>query len=335
MSPNRGASRAVRALLVTAIALLALATAARRAFLHGEYLPFPEDALAPRESRVVVDGIARTYAWAGPASRGGAPLVLALHGAFADGRTMRRQLGPTFERVALEDGAVVVYPDAWRGQWNDCRAAGSLASRARGVDDVAFLRALVRRFATSHRIDTTRVYVVGFSNGAHMGFRLALEAPALIGGLAAIGAQLPASGNLACRPSPPRAIPVMLVNGTADPISPVNGGEVSVRGFAKRGRVRSALETAHWFAEAAGLGAEHASRRLPDLDGDGSWVEERTWSLLGRPSVTLLLVHGAGHTLPARDATFPSLLGRTNHDVDAATLIWRFFQDQAHVARAP
>ncbi len=54
-----------------------------------------------------------------------------------------------------------------------------------------FMRALIARMMFEHAIDQKRVYVFGYSNGGHMAFRLAMEAPAEIAAIASVAANLP------------------------------------------------------------------------------------------------------------------------------------------------
>jgi polyhydroxybutyrate depolymerase len=144
----------------------------------------------------------RSYAFYAPANLApGAPLVLALHGSMGNAEQMRRGTGYAFERLADRHGFVVAYPEGYEGHWNDCRKEASFAARRLRIDDVGYLRALVGRFRSEYGVDSTRVYAVGVSNGGHMIYRLALEAPDLVRAVAAVAANLPAAGNMECTPS--------------------------------------------------------------------------------------------------------------------------------------
>ena len=82
-------------------------------------------------------------------------------------------------------------------------------------------------------------------------YRLGLEAPDAVAGIAAIAANLPADQNLGCQPSG-RPVRTMIVNGTEDPVNPYQGGVVEILGDSSRGMVRSAGETARYWAGLAG-----------------------------------------------------------------------------------
>jgi hypothetical protein len=162
-----------------------------------------------------------------------------------------------------------------------------------------------------------------------MVFRLAWEAPGQFAGFAAIGAHLPRPEERACRPAGV-AVSMLLVSGTDDPINPWHGGAVRIHGSGSPGAVLPAEETATYFRELAGL-PEPPSRRdyLDDDPDDGTIVERRSWRLPGRRAVTLVVVHGGGHTLPLVDSGFPfEITGRTSREFDGAEVIWRFLEEQ-------
>jgi len=57
-------------------------------------------------------------------------------------------------------------------------------------DDVGFLKELVSRIASDFAVDTNRVYVSGFSNGAMMANRIACEASELFAAVALVGGRV-------------------------------------------------------------------------------------------------------------------------------------------------
>jgi polyhydroxybutyrate depolymerase len=155
-------------------------------------------------------------------------LVFVLHDATQNAERMRVSTGYEFERLADEHGFVVIYPNGYKNHWNDCRKAASYSARRKNINDEAFILALIERFHSTSGADRTRVFVMGYSNGGHLAYRLALEMPERITAIAAIAANLPTDDNCDCRKSE-RSIPVMIINGTADPINPDGGGKISVR----------------------------------------------------------------------------------------------------------
>ena len=104
------------------------------------------------------------------------PLLVVLHGAGSDAARFEAKTG--FDQLADLDRFIVVYPDGvtfGSGRtWNagQCCPPASTA----GVDDVAFISALLDRLEATYPVDVRRVYAVGHSNGAMSAQRLGCEA---------------------------------------------------------------------------------------------------------------------------------------------------------------
>ncbi|MGH9157350.1 MAG: alpha/beta hydrolase family esterase [Acidimicrobiales bacterium] len=182
------------------------------------------------------------------------PLLMVLHGVGMRGADMR-SLG--FEDLASRRGVIVAYPDAWHGSWNDGRPGLELASPADAVDDVAFLGALVTELGVRVGADTSKVAVVGFSNGALMTGRLACE---MADGVVAVGLVAGTIGQgfaPACRPA--RALPVVVVAGTGDGIVPYGGGQIADSGGRRRGLVASVEEFLTFWRTTDGCAAGAAT----------------------------------------------------------------------------
>ncbi len=274
------------------------------------------------------EGRTRTWHAYLPAQRVEAPaLVFVLHGSSGDGAQARGGYAYEFDVLAEREGFVPIYPDGYERHWNDCRKAGPYAANALDVDDVGFLAAVVERFVAEHGADPERVFATGISNGGQMALRLALEAPERVRAVAPVVASLPAGENLDCR-TEGRPVSMLIMNGTADPMNPFEGGEVALYGWlGNRGAVLSSVESIDYFRELAGHPkAPSEILVLPDRDpDDGSTVEVRRWRTPGRRNVDLYVIENGGHSPPHPDLTLPRLLGPTNHDIRAAEEIWNFF----------
>ncbi|WP_220501556.1 alpha/beta hydrolase family esterase [Microbispora sp. H10670] len=280
---------------------------------------------------VEVGGRPRTYTVVGPAD--GKPsrdLVLVFHGSRQTGEKHRKFTGKAFDALADGGAAVVVYLDGHEGNWNDARRASRFPARRENIDDVGFTRAVTEKLVASHRIDPGRVFAIGYSNGGQMVMRLAHEAPELIAGAAVLAATMPAPENFLVAGAPSVPMPVLLVHGTKDPIIGYAGGELSWwarKLFKIGGRSLSIPETAAYFAARNGITDEPVSRTLPKRAGSagGTSAERTDYRQQGRPPVTLLTVHGGGHTIPGPRRA-PAVLGRTSQDVNTADLVAEFFE---------
>ena len=285
---------------------------------------------------VWIQGHPRTFSYyLPPALIPPSALILAFHGGGGTGARIRGFVGGSLERMADRYGFIVAYPDGFGGYWNGCRRAARFAANTRGIDDVAFARALIDRLNADHRLDRLQVFALGFSNGAHLAYRLALEVPEEVRAVAAFAANLPEDSGVDCMPTG-LPISVMIVNGTDDGVNPYAGGEVIAPGGESLGRVRSAMETAQYFARLAGhaegpVRATVISPRLPIA----TWVEEIAWRAPGRAEVRLYTVHGGGHTIPGPHTTFPELLGANERRFDAVETAVRFFLWRPRYAGRP
>jgi len=268
---------------------------------------------------MVIGGLTRTWLLHVPtkySSLNPAPLLLALHGRLGDGKGMASLTH--LSQVSDQYGFVVVYPDGYQRGWADGRGA-TTADQA-GVDDVAFLSALIATLSSAYAIDARRVYVTGISNGGFMAQRLGCDLSAKIAAIAVDAATFPV--NLADRCAPSHPMPVLLFNGTNDPLVPYGGGVVA----GDRGEVFSAPQTAARWAALAGCAPTPASATASTLVNDGTTVSDVTYSGCGGNAlVRLYTINGGGHTWPGGTQYLPaSIVGKTTHNLDASQTLWAF-----------
>lgn len=248
-------------------------------------------------------------------------LVLVFHGSKQDGDAHRRFTGRALDPLTADGGAVVVYLDGHRGNWNDARSESSFPARREDVDDVAFARAVIESVVRTHRVDPGAVVGVGYSNGGQMVFRLLHEAPDLLAGAVVVAATMPDRDGFLGRFSDTaeRAVPLVLVGGTADRIVPFEGGRMAwwARAMFKVGGVTlSAPATAEYFARRNGITTSPSVSRLPERPSGrrGTRIEATEYRAAGHAPVTLYAVLGGGHTVPGATPA-PAALGRTGADL--------------------
>ena len=241
----------------------------------------------------------------------GAPLLFVLHPSGGDAAGMRQYSNYEFDELADKHGFLVVYPDGVDNTWNDCRAGSPFSSKRLKIDDAGFIKSLLNLEVTAHAVDGKRVFAAGWSNGAQLAYRLALENPEDFAGVAAISASVPVKENLDCG-QVDKPIPVMIVNGTADPINPFRGGMVNLGG-AKLGNVLSSEDTAKYWAKLLGVTGPPQIATLPHKGGSTS-VDSMAWVKDGTPVVILYSVQNGGHDMPL-----------AGEDLDSPVAIWDFF----------
>jgi len=297
------------------------------------YSPAPE---VPRlsgklaKATIQVGGLERTYRTYVPLGfASGAALVIVMHGSGQNGSRMRAATGYGFERLADERGFAVVYPDAYDGYWNACNITGDYSANKLNIDDVKFLTAISDKLVSEIGVDLGRVFAIGISRGGHMAFRLALEAPSRFRAVAAVSANVPTPENFKCRPMKQGTSSVMIMNGTKDPISPFEGGEVTLFGLLKRGKVRSSRASAQYFADLNDMTGKPETNENQMAD----WirVEQVLWRNDTNVEVELVAIHGGGHGMPQPYLRYPRIQGPTAKEPNGPAVIWAFFDRQQRI----
>lgn len=263
-----------------------------------------------------------------------APLLLVLHGGGGSGAGMELMTLQGFDRIADREGLVVAYPDGIGRSWNDGRSDVRSRSVQEEIDDVGFLRALVEDLATGMKIDRSRVYATGISNGGMMSYRLACDAPDVFAAVAPVAAEFAAELSPRCAPA--RPISIAILNGTEDPIMPWAGGEVRVLGSV-RGRVISGPDSfERWRAlDRCGETSTSAPRAAEPAD-DTSVVAHVANGCADGVEVRLYEIRGGGHTWPGGEPYLGRwLVGRVSQALDANQEIWRFLSRFRAPAPAP
>jgi polyhydroxybutyrate depolymerase len=159
--------------------------------------------------------------------------------------------------------------------------------------------------------------VAGISNGAFMAHRMGVEAGDQVAVLAAVAGGLPASLSGA---RPGYAVSALLIHGTADQVSPLEGGYSRHRGpnGELRGRTLSLAETAEFW---------RAADRCPPGPGDTRTTEFSRRTTVaggaGGTQVAVWTVFGGGHTWPGAEP-YPGTGQLTSTEFDAAEEICRF-----------
>jgi polyhydroxybutyrate depolymerase len=258
------------------------------------------------------DGVRRAIVL--PARERAAPTVIVLHGAATTASLTAGWSG--FAEAAARHGFAAVFPQGIFTVWNDGRRDGFAKA-----DDVGFLRALVGKLVGRGIADPRRVYLAGISNGGMMTLRMLCEHPELFAGAGTVVASMPSLVGATCRIDKP--MPVVMFNGTADPVVPYKGGTVGMTG--NYGEVWSAERTAAFLAWGNGCG-RHVEHALGGSDGAAVTVTRLDWSACrsGRP-VVLYRVEGGGHQVFGATNIVPLILGPGTSQVSAPAVIMAEF----------
>ncbi|MBI1220867.1 MAG: hypothetical protein GC186_20275 [Rhodobacteraceae bacterium] len=278
----------------------------------------PAVAAPIRQVHMVFDRMNRDYLLYVPDSLarhpGPRPLVMVLHGGGGTAREVRNSTHHRFDALAEANGFVVVYPDAIGRIWDTGSGEISDGLTPRR-DDLGFLKAVVTQLEAELPIDRSRIFATGLSRGGHASYMLGCESGGMFRAIAPVSMTLPAAMAAACAKGPP--LGGLLIEGTADPIVPYDGGRVTVLHRA-RDTVLSVAATMTLFAARDGCGA------AAPMAATGA-VQRDAWRGCTAP-VRLDRVVGGGHSWPSGLDVLPHwIVGKTNTDIVAADEIWGFF----------
>lgn len=269
------------------------------------------------------------------------PLLIAFHGSTENGEIFRsRTTAFGYDQLASEEGFIVAYPTGYKGNWNDSRKAVNYPAKVENIDDVAFTKAIIELAHQKWSTSLTKTLIAGYSNGGHMCYRLALELGSdVISGVAIHCANLPTFDNSDCVPIESDAIPICIINGTADPINPWMGGIVSLGNqkgtVGGRGSHQSAIETINYFANRyLELGEELEIEEIEK----GEIMDSRQFrSILdGKLKAQLIAMIGEGHYVPVAAGEKRALIiGPRKGAVHAPRLAIDFFKEATGVFFKP
>jgi len=252
----------------------------------------------------------RSFSYYQPANVTGGSLLFVMHGSGGNSNDMIRHT-TKLEAIASREKLLVVYPNGYQHLWNECRLYSTAAANKENIDEQAFFNGMIQYFNNKFGINVQKVFASGFSGGGHMAYKLGLTMPGQVKGIAAIVANMPDSASCDCVLAG-KALPVLIINGTADNVNPYKGGEMFVNN-ASFGVVRSAEKTFAYWSSLAGYTGAPVKTLLPDTDpNDGKTIESYSYRQRNKPPVTLLKVVGGKHDYPG--------------DIDVFVYVWNFFK---------
>ncbi len=259
---------------------------------------------------IYVGGIYRNYRLYVPAIYNGTtarPLVLNLHGYTSN--AYQQQLYSNFMPIADTANFLMVLPNGTFSGTYQYWNAGIISS---GVNDIAFLSALIDSIDLTYNVDLNRVYSTGMSNGGFMSHTLACELSHRITAIASVtGSIFTTQYGTNCHPTHP--MPVMQIHGTAD-------GTVPFIGSTTMAPIDSVIR---YWVRYNNCNFTPTFINVPNISlTDGCTAERYLYSNGNSGStVELYKIIGGTHSWPG----FPFGGVGTNLDINASKEIWRFF----------
>ena len=271
------------------------------------------------------DDLIRTYDVYIPSTlKKNASVFFLFHASRGNSEGMRSSTGYDFEYLAEEKGFLVVYPQGFKNNWNDCRDTADYAANIQDIDDVDYFQQMIKSLQANYMINRRHLVVSGISNGGHMVFKLAHEIPKDILLYTSFAANLPVQDNNDCSLSQ-EEVNMIIFNGTNDPINPYEGGLVSILGNDSRGFVISAEETYNYWRGLTSY-EEEKIVKIPQLDSDSKTFVFKKESI-GSKYVALYSLVNGGHIYASPYLKSSRFAGESVRDINGAEEIYATYLD--------
>jgi polyhydroxybutyrate depolymerase len=253
------------------------------------------------------------------------PVVIMFHGGGGTAKAAMRET--RWDEKADREGFLAAFPEGTPPDpsrpgrfvgnpqtWNDGSERG-IGAVERRVADVEFVSAMIGDLKQRFNVDGRRIYATGFSNGASMSFRIARELSRVIAAVAPV-----AGADWLARRRPDRAVPLLYITGTADPLNPFKGGEIHIgsKSYGEKPPVQEMI--ARWVKL-------HGCREEPRLVYDKEGAKGVAYDCVdGAGAVALYTIDGHGHHWPGGRSVLPErMAGKNTAKLEATELIWKFF----------
>lgn len=246
-----------------------------------------------------------------------APAILMLHyeGGTPDLMANLTKAG----ELAASQGYWVILPHAALHHWHD-----NPSDLGDNNDDVGFLAQVVQTATSQFPIDASRVSISGFSNGGFMAERMICEKPELFASAIIDAAIMRTPLANSCQPTQP--VPVMYVNGTADPLVSYNGIE-SMLGAPTSVNLWSGFHSCNQMTM--------TTTDLPVIVNDGTTITLQTLvNCRSLGNVLLYTVNGGGHAWPGGNP-LSGHMGIVSQNLDLTTVLGQFAKNWTNTSTHP
>jgi len=201
-------------------------------------------------------------------------------------------------------------------------------NRSAPADDIEFLNQMLDQMAGKFSVDTKRIYAAGLSEGGFMAMKAGCSMSDRIAAIAPVGAAMPKT--MICLPS--RPVPVVMINGTSDPVVPHGGGTE----HNLQVRVISVQDTAKAWAKIDRCAEKPSQTKLPAREKGGMETKVETYDGCHEGAqVVSFSVKGAGNTWPGGEQyQVEKQVGKTSQDLNANETIWSFLVTKKLAAKS-
>ena len=257
---------------------------------------------------ITVNGTSRSYNVYAPANLGeNRPLLIFCHGYNQDANWMQNSEFKN-DQVSMEavcDTAkfVVVFPNGIDRSWD-----------TGGDRDINFIKAIIDKMVTQHKIDRNRVYLGGFSMGGMLTYHAMNKIPDLIAAFAPCSGY-PMGGATASASA--RAIPILHIHGTSDETCAFSGAQPALNVWINHnGCPTTAKVTSNYNGFSGckmhvwGPGNDGVEVRLLELPNKGHWICKEKQVYTGKEIWNFCKRFSLNKTTPNVKITAPATGGK-------------------------
>jgi polyhydroxybutyrate depolymerase len=261
-------------------------------------------------------------------------LLFVNHGGSGDSTGLIQHSGEGLMALADKNNTVLVWPNAVDHHWNEGSGREMWTAIRDKVDDIGYFNGMIDYFVKRYDVQEKAIFACGISNGGMMCHRLALQLSNRISGIVSVSSAIfPA---LALQKKEKRRIPVLLLQGTEDPLLPYEGGEAKALGKFL-GKVISSDQAVEYWCQISGEKVAKSVRQAKNIDQqDNCKTTVESWTTpTGKLIVRRYKIDGGGHTWPGEKREgkrylINQIVGRTCQDFSASEVIFDFMKEICH-----
>ena len=257
-----------------------------------------------KADNITVDGVNRTYNVYAPNNLGeNRPLLIFCHGYGQDANWMQntefKNDNVSMEAVCDTAKFVVVFPNGINKAWD-----------ISGNSDINFIKAIIDKMATQHKIDRNRVYLGGFSMGGMLTYHAMNKISDLIAAFAPCSGY-PMGGATASASA--RAIPILHIHGTADETCAFSGAQPALNVWIAHNGCSTTERVVNNYNGFNGCkmhiwggGQDGSEVRLLELPNKGHWISKEPQVYTGKEIWNFCKRFSLNRTTPSVKITSPS-----------------------------
>ena len=292
-------------------------------------LSFFHSSLLVSDQRMVIhEGVEREYIIHVPENLNqDSPIVFVIHGYTGSAEGIAAYTG--MNNIAEREGFIAVYPQGTiDSNGNTFFNVGYEFNDDSPINDVSFIRELVRSISQEFNLKRKKAFATGMSNGGDMSYLLACTSSDLFKAVAPVAGVLMKGLKDSCELSSP--VPIFEIHGTADKISLFEGDLNNEGGW---GAYYDLPSTIDFFAERYQLTNKSVKQMTSKESGaDYDIFFERHWSDDLEEEVWMYRIEDGRHVWPGIKLNWWDnplawfYFGSGNEDINASEEVWAFFK---------